>query len=82
MENIDYARVFEEIADLLEIQGANPFRVRAYRNGARTIETLSQPLESLLAEVRIVRTAQEEILSVLKGQAAAPDGGASGKSRR
>ncbi|UCC82556.1 MAG: DNA polymerase/3'-5' exonuclease PolX [Gemmatimonadota bacterium] len=50
MENIDYARVFEEIADLLEIQGANPFRIRAYRNGARTIETLSQPLESLLAD--------------------------------
>ncbi len=48
MENIDYARVFEEIADLLEIQGANPFRVRAYRNGARTLETLSQPIESLL----------------------------------
>jgi DNA polymerase (family 10) len=50
VENIDYAHVFEEIADLLEIQGANPFRVRAYRNGARTIETLSQPLESLLAD--------------------------------
>ncbi len=50
MENIDYARVFEEIADLLEIQGANPFRIRAYRNGARTIKTLSQPLESLLAD--------------------------------
>ncbi len=48
MENIDYGRVFEEIADLLEIQGANPFRIRAYRNAARTIETLSQPLESLL----------------------------------
>jgi len=50
VENIDYAHVFEEIADLLEIQGANPFRVRAYRNGARTIETLSQPLESILAD--------------------------------
>ena len=50
MENIDYARVFEEIADLLEIQGANPFRIRAYRNGARTIETLSQPLDSLLED--------------------------------
>lgn len=50
MENIDYARVFEEIADLLEIQGANPFRIRAYRNGARTIETLSQPLESILED--------------------------------
>ncbi len=50
MENIDYAHVFEEIADLLDIQGANPFRVRAYRNGARTIETLAQPIESMLAD--------------------------------
>ncbi len=50
MENIDYARIFVEIADLLEIQGANPFRIRAYRNGARTIETLSQPLESILRD--------------------------------
>jgi DNA polymerase (family 10) len=50
VENIDYARIFEEIADLLEIQGANPFRIRAYRNGARTIETLSQPLDSLLED--------------------------------
>jgi DNA polymerase (family 10) len=50
VENIDYAHVFEEIADLLDIQGANPFRVRAYRNGARTIETLAQPIESLLAD--------------------------------
>lgn len=50
MENIDYARVFEEIGDLLEIQGANPFRIRAYRNAARTIETLSQTLDSILAD--------------------------------
>lgn len=48
MENIDYAAVFAEIADLLEIQGANPFRVRAYRNAARTVETLSHSLESLI----------------------------------
>lgn len=31
VKNADIARVFEEIADLLEIQEANPFRVRAYR---------------------------------------------------
>ena len=48
MENLDYARIFEEIADLLEIEGANPFRVRAYRNAARTLETLTQSVESLL----------------------------------
>ena len=31
VHNADIAAVFEEIAELLEIQGANPFRVRAYR---------------------------------------------------
>jgi DNA polymerase (family 10) len=36
--NADIASVFEEIADLLEVQAENPFRVRAYRNAARTIE--------------------------------------------
>ena len=35
--NADIAAVFEEIADLLELEGANPFRIRAYRNAARTI---------------------------------------------
>lgn len=50
MENIDYARIFEEIADLLEIQDANPFRVRAYRNAARTLETLPHSIETLLAD--------------------------------
>lgn len=44
MHNTDVARLFDEIADILDIQGANAFRVRAYRNGARTIEDLSQPV--------------------------------------
>jgi len=49
MENIEIAKTFDEIADLLDIQGANPFRIRAYRNAARTIETLGKPVESILA---------------------------------
>ncbi len=48
MENIQIAKTFEEVADLLEIQGANPFRVRAYRNAARTIGTLGTPVETML----------------------------------
>jgi DNA polymerase (family 10) len=48
MENIEIAKTFEEVADLLEIQGANPFRVRAYRNAARTIGTLGTPVETIL----------------------------------
>ncbi|TXT35380.1 MAG: DNA polymerase beta family protein, partial [Planctomycetota bacterium] len=37
MQNVEIARIFEELADLLELDGANPFRVRAYRNAARTV---------------------------------------------
>ena len=48
MENIEIAKTFDEVADLLEIQGANPFRVRAYRTAARTIGTLNTSVESLV----------------------------------
>ncbi|MEZ6055166.1 MAG: DNA polymerase/3'-5' exonuclease PolX [Planctomycetaceae bacterium] len=41
MSNAEVAAHFEELADLLEIQGANAFRIRAYRSAARTIESLS-----------------------------------------
>jgi len=40
VHNPDIARIFAEIADLLEIQGANPFRIRAYRNAVRTVGDL------------------------------------------
>ncbi|MFN0298874.1 MAG: PHP domain-containing protein [Burkholderiales bacterium] len=38
ISNAEIARIFEEIAELLEIGDENPFRVRAYRNAARTVE--------------------------------------------
>ncbi len=44
VENAEVARIFRELADLLDLQGANPFRVRAYRNAARTIEELAEPV--------------------------------------
>ncbi|MGD8240043.1 MAG: DNA polymerase/3'-5' exonuclease PolX [Armatimonadota bacterium] len=47
MENCEIAGVFSQLADLLEIDGANAFRVRSYRNVARTIEGLAIPLTSL-----------------------------------
>lgn len=44
VHNADIAAHFEEIAELLEIQGANPFRIRAYHNAARTIGDLGTEL--------------------------------------
>lgn len=47
MDNADVARILEDVADLLEIQAENPFRIRAYRRAARTIETLGQPVAAV-----------------------------------
>ena len=45
MQNPDIARLFDEVADLLEIQSQNPFRVRAYRNAARIVRDYPRPLQ-------------------------------------
>ncbi|MDP1707991.1 MAG: DNA polymerase/3'-5' exonuclease PolX [Gammaproteobacteria bacterium] len=49
VHNTDIAAVFEEIAGLLEIEGANPFRIRAYRNAARVISDLNREAGAMIA---------------------------------
>jgi hypothetical protein len=49
-DNERIAAILEEVADLLEAQGANPFRVRAYRQGARTVTSSERPIEAILAD--------------------------------
>jgi len=48
IHNADIAAIFEEIADLLEIEGANVFRVRAYRNAARTLQELGRDVRAMV----------------------------------
>ncbi len=55
MKNQEIARIFNEIADLLEIKGENPFRIRAYRRAAQNIEGLPKSVEE---------TPKEELLKV------------------
>lgn len=50
IHNNDIVKNFNKVADLLEIKGANPFRVRAYRNAARTIGSLAKNVADLIAE--------------------------------
>jgi DNA polymerase (family 10) len=52
VENPEIARILEEVADVLEIQSANPFRIRAYRNASRTVESLTTPLRKWVEENR------------------------------
>jgi hypothetical protein len=53
MSRDDIITVLENIARLLELKGENPFKVRAYTNAARALETVSEPLEKLVEEDRL-----------------------------
>ena len=55
MKNQEIAKIFNEVADLLEIKGENPFRIRAYRRAAMNIEGLSKNIDEI---------PQEEVLQV------------------
>lgn len=50
MKNQEIAKIFNEIADLLEIKGENPFRIRAYRRAAQNIEGLPKSVEEIPRE--------------------------------
>src|ERR1035438_7240406 len=53
MNKDQVAEVLVSIGTLLELKGENPFKTRAYQNAARTIETLSEPLDKVVAEARL-----------------------------
>lgn len=53
MDNRQIAGVLDDIARLLELQDENPFKVRAYRNAARTLEGLTSDAGTLVAEGKL-----------------------------
>ncbi|HEX7960304.1 MAG TPA: DNA polymerase/3'-5' exonuclease PolX, partial [Terriglobales bacterium] len=52
MDNRGVANIFYETADLMEIRGDDPFRIRSYRRAAEAIEGLAQPLSDLVPETK------------------------------
>ncbi len=50
MDNGSIADIFDEMAELLELRGENQFRVRAYRNGSKTIRELTEQVSAILAD--------------------------------
>ena len=56
MENKEVARVLAEIAELLELAGENPFKIRAYAQGARIIEAQDRAVSELIAGGDLART--------------------------
>lgn len=65
MNATDVARIFSEMATLLELTGANPFRARAYQNAGRALESITEDIEALVREDRL-----GEVSGVGKGLAA------------
>lgn len=59
MQNSEIAAHFSLLADLMEIQSANPFRVRAHRNAARSIESSPEDISGMVS--------REEPLTALSG---------------
>ncbi|MBC7330127.1 DNA polymerase/3'-5' exonuclease PolX [bacterium] len=53
MSNAQIAQIFYRIAELLDIKGENPFKVRAYEKAALVVESLSEPIEKVYREGRL-----------------------------
>ena len=68
MTNADIAAVFDQIADILEYQGAGIFRVRAYRTAARTIGNMIESLATIRADATRSLTDLEGIGTDLAGK--------------
>ncbi|KXG74678.1 DNA polymerase/3'-5' exonuclease PolX [Thermotalea metallivorans] len=71
MDKYDVSRIFHEIAWMLELLGENPFKAKAYQNGARIIENMEENLETLIKENRVEeikgigKTLQEKIQELM-----------------
>jgi len=53
MDKDRVAEILIEIGTMLELKGENPFKTRAYENAARSLESLTEPLQKLVAENRL-----------------------------
>ena len=53
MKNQEIAKIFRQIADILEIKGENPFSIRAYQRAAQNIESIPEDIEILIKEDKV-----------------------------
>ncbi|HEC49720.1 MAG TPA: DNA polymerase III, partial [Candidatus Desulfofervidus auxilii] len=66
MHNQEVARVFYEIANLLEIKGENPFRIRAYRRAAQNIENLAEDITKVIQTNRKIPGIGQDLIQKIK----------------
>ena len=51
LSNQEIATILRQAADTLEIYAENPYRVRAYRRSARSVDRLTQPIAEMVATI-------------------------------
>ncbi len=68
MKNLEIAAIFDEMADILELKGDNPFKVRAYRRAAANLQGLGRPVEELSREELLAIPAVGEELAAKIGE--------------
>jgi len=66
MRNQDIAKIFYEIADMYEIKGENPFRVRAYRRAAQNIENLAEDVEKVIKGRKKIPGIGQDLMQKIK----------------
>jgi DNA polymerase (family 10) len=73
MENAQIADIFDRMADLLELKDEDPFRIRSYRNTARTLRDMSERVEDLVHAGKslsdfpnIGKSSEDKIREILK----------------
>ena len=77
MNKKEVAKILEEIGTILDLKGENPFKVRAYYNGARIVETLDKDLADLvktreIAGIKGIGKALVEKISTLVNEGSLP----------
>ena len=77
MNKKEVAHILEEIGTILDLKAENPFKVRAYYNGARIVETLDKDLADLvktreISEIKGIGKALAEKISTLVNEGSLP----------
>jgi len=73
--NAEIASQLDKVADVLDIRGSNPFRIRAYRRAARVVEELARNVTDMLSEGQsldelpgIGRDLADKITTIARGE--------------
>ena len=80
MENIEYARILAETADLMEIAAEDSFRIRSYRNAADTLQGYPERVDDVMEQRqgRVAHRRDGSVETVRRGETGHGEGAGGG----